>query len=59
MLEVPTGTVRSRLSRARVMLKERIAQLALSPKLRDVTLDGLDRWTKSLAADFTPKPGSE
>jgi RNA polymerase sigma-70 factor (ECF subfamily) len=59
VLEIPAGTVRSRLTRARVMLKERIGQLAFSPELRKVTLDGFDRWAKSLGAAMgpaSPKP---
>jgi RNA polymerase sigma-70 factor (ECF subfamily) len=59
VMEVAAGTVRSRLTRARVMLRERIAELALTPELRDVTLDGFDRWAKSLAAELARKPGSE
>jgi RNA polymerase sigma-70 factor (ECF subfamily) len=59
VLEVSTGTVRSRLHRARAMLKQRIEELASTPRLGEVTLDGFNEWARSLAADLTPRPDSE
>lgn len=48
VLEIPEGTVKSRLNRARAGLRDRIAALAESPELRKSTLDNLERWARSL-----------
>ncbi len=50
VLEVPEGTVRSRLARARDHLAEQFEALAASPELVQTTLDGFDRWAASLRA---------
>jgi RNA polymerase sigma factor (sigma-70 family) len=44
ILEIPEGTVRSRLRRARQLLEEAIARQADSIELRDSTLADLDAW---------------
>lgn len=48
VLEIPRGTVKSRLFRARELLREHIERLASSPSLAESTLGGLDRWAEEL-----------
>lgn len=50
VLEIPEGTVRSRLTRAREHLAKKIEELAASPEVHKSTIDGFDRWAKSLQA---------
>lgn len=52
VLEVATGTVKSRLGRARDMLRRHVADLASSSALAVATTDDLDRWAKSLRRRF-------
>ena len=49
VLEVPAGTVKWRLSRARELLRERISDAVQEKDLRDSTLGRLDEWARSLA----------
>lgn len=56
VLEIPPGTVRSRLSRARAMLKQKIEELASSPQLRQQTIGSFDEWTKSLGDEVETGP---
>ena len=48
VLDVPAGTIKSRLGRARDRLRTQIEQLAASESLRRSTIDNLDRWAASL-----------
>jgi RNA polymerase sigma factor (sigma-70 family) len=48
VLELPEGTVKSRLHRARMLLREAIAALAASPDLAESTLSDLEAWARSL-----------
>ena len=48
VLEVPEGTVRSRLRRAKIRLKENIEVLSDSPQLLDSTLTHLEEWAANL-----------
>jgi len=48
VLDIPEGTVRSRLRRARERLEEEMGRLAASPMLLTRTVDDLDRWALSL-----------
>lgn len=50
VLELPEGTVRSRLARARAQLAEHIAAIAETPALARSTLVSLDAWVASLSA---------
>jgi len=49
-LDIPEGTVRSRLRRAREALKETMAELATSTATLQSTIDGLDTWAAGLQA---------
>jgi len=48
VLEVPEGTVRSRLRRGREELDKRLAELAENPELLQSTRTGLETWAKQL-----------
>lgn len=48
VLEIPSGTVKSRLRRAREDLAAQMRQLADSPELLRSTVDNLDAWVASL-----------
>jgi RNA polymerase sigma factor (sigma-70 family) len=48
ILEVPAGPVKSRLHRARMLLREAIASRAASPDLAESTLSDLEAWARSL-----------
>jgi RNA polymerase sigma-70 factor (ECF subfamily) len=50
VLDVPVGTVKSRLQRARAQLDRIIAELATSEELRRSTIGGLERWARELQA---------
>ncbi len=47
VLEIPEGTVRSRLRRAQEALREQFTRLAESPEELESTLGDADRWTAS------------
>lgn len=57
VLEIPRGTVKSRLSRARELLRQHIERLASSPALAESTLGGIDRWARELR-DVIGTPGT-
>lgn len=48
VLEIPAGTVKSRLRRAKEMLRETMEQVALSKAQLESTLGDLDGWARSL-----------
>lgn len=48
VMEVPEGTIRSRLRLARDALKQQVEQLATSRDLADTTAASLDEWLKEL-----------
>lgn len=48
VLDVPAGTVKSRLQRGRRLLEEKLERLAASPDLLESTLANLDEWARDL-----------
>jgi RNA polymerase sigma-70 factor (ECF subfamily) len=50
VLDVPTGTVKSRLRRGRTLLRDAIDRVAATPDLAERTGRDLDRWAASLRA---------
>lgn len=48
VLDVRPGTVKSRLSRGRTMLKEALQDMDVEAELRKSTVEGLDDWARSL-----------
>lgn len=48
VLDIPEGTGRTRLRRARIALAERLTRLVNSPEALRSTTDDLDRWAASL-----------
>lgn len=48
VLNIPEGTVRSRLRRAKEALAEKMTSLARSPELLRTTLSDLEKWVRSL-----------
>jgi RNA polymerase sigma factor (sigma-70 family) len=52
LLEVPSATVRTRLRRAKEVLRERVEQLtSQDPRLRESTLETLDLWARPSTQD--------
>lgn len=52
VLELPEGTVRTRLRRAKQLLEEQIARLSESPRLLESTLCDLEGWAQRLRRDL-------
>tara|TARA_R110002096_G_scaffold401386_6_gene598284 strand:- start:24511 stop:25209 length:699 start_codon:yes stop_codon:yes gene_type:complete len=56
VLEIPRGTVKSRLRRGREELEAKMRQLAGSTELLRSTIDNLDMWVASLRSGEEPRP---
>jgi RNA polymerase sigma factor (sigma-70 family) len=56
VLEIPEGTVRSRLRRAREQLQDAVKVLAESPEQVESTMTRLDSWADALRRDEEEKP---
>jgi RNA polymerase sigma-70 factor (ECF subfamily) len=53
VVEIPAGTVKSRLARARQQLRERIAAADAPAEIVRSTVDGLERWAGALRDQLT------
>jgi RNA polymerase sigma-70 factor (ECF subfamily) len=53
VFEIPQGTVKTRMWRARQMLRERLEHFSQAGQLPESSLDDLDAWAGSLKADVT------
>ena len=54
ILEVPEGTVRGRIRRAKQLLEAKLGELSESDALVQSTLSGLETWARSLRDKMTP-----
>lgn len=59
VLEIPPGTVKSRLFRARDALRQRLAAMDVPSNIRKTTVEGFERWARSLRAALEREPPSE
>lgn len=59
VMEIPQGTVKSRLRRAREALEKAMAELSESPQEVESTIDNLDRWVAGVRADMGDAPEPE
>lgn len=50
VVEIPPGTVKSRMHRAKRLLREAIEAMELAPDLEQSTLQGLETWARGLRA---------
>lgn len=56
-LEIPAGTVKSRLRRGREQLRAAVERLAVEPGLAHSTLHGLETWAKEVRVRVAREPG--
>jgi len=57
-LEVPTGTVRSRLKRGLERLREEVERLAADPSLADSTMTGMETWAGEIQTALERPPST-
>ena len=55
ILDVPEGTARTRIRRAKQLLEQQLAALAETPQLLQSTVSDLDSWAKHLRAALKPR----
>ena len=58
VLELPEGTVRGRIRRAKKLLEEQLVALADDDAILQSTISGLESWARSLRAKVLPEPSS-
>ncbi|MCA9708721.1 MAG: sigma-70 family RNA polymerase sigma factor, partial [Myxococcales bacterium] len=56
VLEIPPGTVKSRLFRARDALRQQLTVMDIPASIRKTTVDGFERWARSLRAVLEREP---
>ncbi len=59
VLEIPAGTVKSRLFRARDALRQALAAMDVPASIRKTTVDGFEHWARSLRAVLQRDPPSD
>ena len=52
ILEVPPGTIKSRLARARDVIRDALAELGIPEAVRESTVENLDAWARRLSAQL-------
>ena len=55
VLEIPEGTARTRIRRAKQLLEAQLAALAATPALLQSTVSDLESWARHLRDDFKPR----
>jgi len=58
VLEIPEGTVRGRIRRAKQLLEEQLTALAEDDRILESTISGLETWARDLRAQILPSPSS-
>jgi RNA polymerase sigma factor (sigma-70 family) len=58
IIEVPPGTIKSRLHRARDLLRQQLLNMDIPKQLQKTTVEGFDRWARSLRAALDERSGA-